>query len=105
MRTIRINSIRVDITSSKDIINAYSIWNRIPDIPFKLARQLARFIRINPERPDSLERTNQFKLSYFPDENIWEAVTENIASINGKHYFYTDKIANFSPKENYQMTL
>ena len=104
-RTIKINSTRINIKGNKDIINGYNIWSKIPDIPFNLAKQLARFIRINPERPDSPERTNKFKLGYFPDENVWEAVTENITSLDGKHYFYTDKIANFSPRENYQMTL
>ena len=104
MRTIKINSVSVRIKGNKDVTNAYSIWSRIPNIPFKLARQLARFIRINPERIDA-PKTNYFSLKYFPDENVWEAVTENIASLNGRSYFYTDKIANFSPKENYQMTL
>lgn len=105
MRIIKINKTKIVLTSSKDITNAYNIWGKIPNIPFSLARQLARFIRINPERLDSPERTNKFKLGYFPDENVWEAVTENIASLDGRHYFYTDKVANFSPRENYQMTL
>jgi hypothetical protein len=103
MRTIKINSIKITLRSNKDILNAYNIWGKIPNIPFLLARQMARFVRINPERPD--ERTNQFKLSYFPDENVWEAVTENITSLDGRNYFYTDKVANFSPKDNYRMTL
>ena len=104
MRTIKINSVKINLKGNKDILNGYNIWSRIPDIPFSLAKQLARFIRINPERSDS-ERTNQFKLSYFPDENVWEAVTENIASLDGKRHFLSVKVANFDPRENYQMTL
>ena len=102
MRTIKVNSVKINLKGNKDILNGYNIWSRIPDIPFSLAKQLARFIRINPERSDS-ERTNQFKLSYFPDENVWEAVTENIASLDGKRHFLSVKVANFDPRENYQI--
>lgn len=105
MRTIKINSVRINLKGNKDILNAYNIWGKIPNIPFSLAKQLARFIRINPERSESTEKTNRFKLSYFPDENVWEAITENITTLDGKRYFLTDKVANFSPRENYQMTL
>ena len=104
-RTIKINSVKINIKGNKDIINGYNIWSKIPDIPFNLAKQLARFIRINPERPDSPERTNQFKLGYFPEDNLWEAVTTNLSSLDGKRHFLSVKVANFDPRENYQMTL
>ena len=104
MRTIKVNSTKITLTSSKDVINAYGIWSKIPDIPFTLAKQMARFIRINPERSDS-PKTNCFSLDYYPDENVWEAVTENIASLDGKRHFLSVKVANFDPRENYQMTL
>lgn len=104
MRTIKINSVSVRIKGNKDVTNAYSIWSRIPNIPFKLARQLARFIRINTERIDN-PKTNYFSLKYYPNENVWEAVTENITTLDGKRYFLTDKVADFDPRENYQMTL
>lgn len=114
-RTINISYNGKSYTIQQDFIDCFNwqsdrengerIKKSIPNLPKNLATQLARFIRINPEKSESTEKTNRFKLSYFPDEDIWEAVTENITTLDGKRYFLTDKVADFDPKENYQMTL
>ena len=58
---------------TKDLANAYRLWAKT-DLPFVLARQLMRFIRINPAN-ENIGEKEEFILTHYSDDNSWQAET------------------------------
>lgn len=117
---------------TKDLANAYKLWAKA-DLPFALARQLMRFIRINPANTE-LNEKEEFILTHYSDDDSWEAETSRyeyfrddslrgvddttiirwyqeklcIPDPNGDknyHMSLIDQVASFSKEDNYRMTL
>lgn len=115
-----------------DLANAYKLWAKA-DLPFALARQLMRFIRINPANTE-LNEKEEFILTHYSDDNSWQAETsryqyfrnDSLRGVNDTtlsrwfkeklcipspdgdkdyHMSLIDQVASFSKEDNYRMTL
>lgn len=91
--------------------NGQRIEKVLPNLPKNMAKQLARFIRINPLHDSTPEyikekETEEFFLDLYNEEDkeYYMCVERHTLNPNTGYYFMGDSVAFFARENNYRMS-